>query len=134
MATFLGVPVRVRGEVFGNLYLTEKRNGTGFTTEDERTVMARSPLRPSPSRMPGCTSAPASASTGSRRSRTSPMRFWPIRTPDEVLALIANRARTLTGADVALVALPDEDSVLTVEIVDGRGEDAAPAAGGHWTW
>ena len=40
MASFLGVPVRVRGEVFGNLYLTEKRTGTGFTSEDERTVMA----------------------------------------------------------------------------------------------
>jgi GAF domain-containing protein len=40
MKTFLGVPVRVRGEVFGNLYLTEKRTGTGFTAEDERTVMA----------------------------------------------------------------------------------------------
>ena len=40
MDSFLGVPVRVRGEVFGNLYLTEKRTGTGFTSEDERTVMA----------------------------------------------------------------------------------------------
>ena len=40
MRSFLGVPVRVRGEVFGNLYLTEKRSGSGFTTEDERTVMA----------------------------------------------------------------------------------------------
>ena len=40
MTSFLGVPVRVRGEVFGNLYLTEKRTGTGFTSEDERTVMA----------------------------------------------------------------------------------------------
>jgi GAF domain-containing protein len=40
MTTFLGVPVRVRGEVFGNLYLTEKRNGQYFTAEDERTVMA----------------------------------------------------------------------------------------------
>ncbi|MCX6433206.1 MAG: GAF domain-containing protein [Actinobacteria bacterium] len=40
MGSFLGVPVRVRGEVFGNLYLTEKRTGTGFTSEDERTVMA----------------------------------------------------------------------------------------------
>ena len=29
--------------------------------------------------------------------------------PEEVLALVANRARTLTGADVALVALPDDD-------------------------
>ena len=40
MTSFLGVPVRVRGKVFGNLYLTEKRNGLGFTSDDERTVMA----------------------------------------------------------------------------------------------
>ena len=40
MTTFLGVPVRVRGEVFGNLYLTEKRDGQYFSAEDERTVMA----------------------------------------------------------------------------------------------
>ena len=40
MKSFLRVPVRVRGEVFGNLYLTEKRGGGGFTPEDKRTVMA----------------------------------------------------------------------------------------------
>lgn len=40
MRTFLGVPVRVRGEVFGNLYLTEKQDGEGFTAEDERLVEA----------------------------------------------------------------------------------------------
>ncbi|MFV6028044.1 GAF domain-containing protein [Streptomyces sp. NPDC056264] len=33
MHTFLGVPIRVHTEVFGNLYLTEKRDG-GFTEED----------------------------------------------------------------------------------------------------
>ncbi|MFD8208863.1 GAF domain-containing protein [Streptomyces sp. NPDC059695] len=38
MHTFLGVPVRVRDEVFGNLYLTEKRGGVGFDTEDEAVV------------------------------------------------------------------------------------------------
>lgn len=35
MRSFLGVPIRVRGEVFGNLYLTEKRGGKGFDAEDE---------------------------------------------------------------------------------------------------
>ncbi|WP_030715759.1 GAF domain-containing protein [Streptomyces sp. NRRL F-2580] len=35
MRSFLGVPIRVRGEVFGNLYLTEKRGGRGFDAEDE---------------------------------------------------------------------------------------------------
>ncbi len=35
MRTFLGVPVRVRNEVFGNLYLTEKRGGAAFDADDE---------------------------------------------------------------------------------------------------
>jgi signal transduction histidine kinase len=35
MTSFLGVPVRVRDEVYGNLYMTEKEGGRGFTDEDE---------------------------------------------------------------------------------------------------
>src|SRR4051794_35107957 len=35
MTSFLGVPVRVRGEVFGNLYLTEKRGAEEFTDRDQ---------------------------------------------------------------------------------------------------
>ena len=38
MHTLLGLPVRVRGEVFGNLYLTEKPGG--FTESDEQLVQA----------------------------------------------------------------------------------------------
>ena len=39
MQGFLGVPVRVRGEVFGNLYLT-RRDGKEFTEDDEELVLA----------------------------------------------------------------------------------------------
>uniref|UniRef100_UPI001C26A123 GAF domain-containing protein n=1 Tax=Streptomyces sp. AC495_CC817 TaxID=2823900 RepID=UPI001C26A123 len=35
MHSFLGVPIRVREQVFGNLYLTEKRGGARFDEEDE---------------------------------------------------------------------------------------------------
>lgn len=125
MRSFLGVPVRVRGEVFGNLYLTEKRNGAGFTSEDERTVMALA-------------AAAAVAIENSRLYEQSRQReHWQRALsdianavladtePDEVLAMVANRARTLTGADVALVALPDRDDRLTVEIVDGRADAAS---------
>lgn len=35
MHSFLGVPIRVRDEVFGNLYLTEKRDEREFDAEDE---------------------------------------------------------------------------------------------------
>ncbi|MFG3051038.1 GAF domain-containing protein [Kitasatospora sp. NPDC048239] len=40
MRTFLGEPIRVREEVFGNLYLTEKKGGGAFTPEDEQVVHA----------------------------------------------------------------------------------------------
>jgi signal transduction histidine kinase len=40
MTTFLGVPVRVRGEVYGNLYLTDKEGDAVFTDEDEALAVA----------------------------------------------------------------------------------------------
>jgi len=40
MRSFLGVPVRIRDQVFGNLYLTEKRGAAEFTEEDEETMVA----------------------------------------------------------------------------------------------
>lgn len=40
MHTFLGVPVRVRETVFGNLYLTDKTGRTAFTAQDEAAVVA----------------------------------------------------------------------------------------------
>jgi two-component system sensor histidine kinase DevS len=40
MKTFLGVPVRVRDAVFGNLYLTEKHGGQDFTPDDEDLAVA----------------------------------------------------------------------------------------------
>ena len=39
MHSFLGVPIRSSGEVYGNLYLTEKADGSGFTDEDEELVV-----------------------------------------------------------------------------------------------
>jgi signal transduction histidine kinase len=38
MRTFLGVPILLRGVVYGNLYLTEKAGGDDFTAEDEELV------------------------------------------------------------------------------------------------
>lgn len=126
MRSFLGVPVRVRGEVFGNLYLTEKRSARGFSAEDERTVMALA-------------AAAAVAIENARLYEQSQMRAeWQEaltdigtavladRDPDEILGLVCHRARSLTGADVGLVALPDAAGDLVVETVDGR--QAPPSA------
>lgn len=40
MRTFLGVPVRIRGQVYGNLYLTDKAAGQSFTEDDEGLIQA----------------------------------------------------------------------------------------------
>lgn len=40
MSTFLGVPIRIGGAVFGNLYLTDKRGGGEFTDSDEELAVA----------------------------------------------------------------------------------------------
>ena len=40
MRSFLGVPIRVRDEVFGNLYLTDKRGSETFSDLDEELVVA----------------------------------------------------------------------------------------------
>jgi len=40
MHTFLGTPIRIRDEVFGNLYLTEKQGDADFTTDDEAILVA----------------------------------------------------------------------------------------------
>ena len=42
MTTFLGVPVAVRGEAYGNLYLTDKEGGAEFTEADEQLVIVLS--------------------------------------------------------------------------------------------
>ncbi len=39
MRSFLGVPIRVRDEVFGNLYLTDKSTAEAFSAEDEELVV-----------------------------------------------------------------------------------------------
>jgi signal transduction histidine kinase len=40
MTSFLGVPIKVRGEVYGNLYLTDKTELAEFTSDDEALVEA----------------------------------------------------------------------------------------------
>src|ERR1700691_1637830 len=39
MRSFLGVPITIRGEAWGNLYLTEKQDGDEFTESDEQAAV-----------------------------------------------------------------------------------------------
>ena len=41
MHSFLGVPVRAMGRVFGNIYLAEKRSAMEFSREDEKSTALR---------------------------------------------------------------------------------------------
>jgi signal transduction histidine kinase len=122
MDSFLGVPVRVRGEVFGNLYLAQKRNGATFTAEDERTVMALA-------------AAAAVAIENARLYESSRKRqSWLEGVAEisnavlsgadveEVLPTVARRVRALLMADAAVVMQPDASGELRVDVVDVAGE------------
>lgn len=123
MHTFLGVPVSVRGEAFGNLYLTEKRGGGEFTETDEQAVMALA-------------SAAGLAVQNARLYEQAQQRQqWleaasAIQTrllggtpPLDVLPDLVATARQLADADLAFIALPVGDGSLRVGAVDGEGAD-----------
>ncbi len=118
MRSFLGVPVRVRGRVFGNLYLTDKRDGDHFTSADEHTVSALA-------------AAAAVAIENARLFEFTKLRgLWldgiaridnavlTGATTDDLLALIASTARSLTSAQVAAIAVPNPDGDFVVEYAD----------------
>jgi signal transduction histidine kinase len=130
MRTFLGVPIRARGEVFGRLYLTEKNSGPGFTEDDEVVVQALAGAA-------GIAVDNARLYEEARRRQRWLEATGEVTTellgasdPTEVLRLIANRARELTGADYTLIAVPDdlqmppsEIAELTVAVCTGLDPD-----------
>ncbi len=120
MRTFLGVPLRVRDEVFGNLYLTEKRGGAAFDDEDESVVQALAAAA-------GVAIENARLYQDARlrerwleASREISTTLLSGTDPEDVLALLAQRARELTGADIAAITMPTgEPGALLVEFADG---------------
>jgi len=108
MRTFLGVPVRIRDEVFGNLYLTEKANGQPFSEDDEVLVYALA-------------AAAGIAIDNARLYEASKMRqAWIEATrdigtellsgtdPARVFRLVADESRLLSGAEQTFVAVPED--------------------------
>jgi signal transduction histidine kinase len=128
MDSFLGVPVRVRDEVFGNLYLTNKRGGGEFTEDDEAVLLALGAAA-------GVAVENARLYEAARRSQRWIQASAEVTTallsgtkPDEVLARITSQARALSDADLAILALPDEEGRrLTVTYADG--DDALSVRG-----
>ncbi|USX56556.1 GAF domain-containing protein [Lentzea sp. HUAS12] len=109
MHSFLGVPVRVRDEVFGNLYMTEKIDAAEFTADDEAVLQALA-------------AAAGIAIENARLFERSRMRERWLEAIGEVnsellggasgeyaLRLITQRIVELAGADSALVVLGDGD-------------------------
>lgn len=141
MRTFLGVPVRARGRVYGRLYLTEKQGGQHFTEDDEVVLQALAGAA-------GIAIDNARLYLESRRRQRWLEASAEVTAGllsgidiDEALRLIANRALELTGADYTLIALhddmeadPSEVGELTVRVCAGLQPDtvtgrAIPVAG-----
>jgi signal transduction histidine kinase len=123
MHTFLAVPVTVRGEVFGNLYLTEKRDGGEFTNEDEHVVLALASAA-------GVAVQNARLYEDSRRreqwleaTSTITTRLLSGASSTDVFPTLVEHARLLADADVALLELPTADGDMTVVAVDGHHAD-----------
>ncbi|MBH5333947.1 GAF domain-containing sensor histidine kinase [Streptomyces pactum] len=125
MRTFLGVPIRVRDEVFGNLYLTDKLGGADFDAEDEAvisTLSVAAGVAIDNARLYEASQRQqrwlqASAETTSSLLSGSPRL--------EVLELIARRAREITGAALADVSVPVAGAGhLVVELATGEGGES----------
>ncbi|MCV7383746.1 GAF domain-containing sensor histidine kinase [Mycolicibacter longobardus] len=111
MRTFLGVPVGVRDEVVGNLYLTEKANGQPFSEDDEvlvQALAAAAGIAIANARLYAQAKARQSWIESTRDIATELLSGTD---PTTVFRLIAEEASKLTGAESALVAIPlDEDA------------------------
>jgi signal transduction histidine kinase len=123
MERFLGVPVRIRGTVFGNLYLTEKASGGDFTDQDEKLVLALA-------------SAAGFVIENARDyAQSERRRQWleataqindalqpPVRL-DDALRQIAIGARRVSGASAVAVVRRSAESVHEIAAWDGRRSD-----------
>ena len=112
MHSFLGVPVRARGEVFGRLYLTEKRSGGQFTADDETVVHALASaagVAVDNSRLFG---AVQRRQKWLEAIREVTAELLGGSDTSEALHTIARHALELSGADYTLIALQDKQTAL----------------------
>lgn len=120
MRSFLGVPIRVRGEIFGSLYLTDKTTDESFSDIDEELAI-------------GLAGAASAAIDNARLYARSEQRGAALAVMQDLatalvadsdatenLRLIARHARNLVQADLATIALPDSGGgALRIETADG---------------
>src|SRR5690625_429616 len=129
MHTFLGVPIRIRDQVFGNLYMTDKQDGSEFTGDDELLLRALATAAGTAIENAQLFSESRSRETwlnASGRITTTLLSGAP---PEEVLRLVAQRARSMAQADLAVIAMPGEvPETLTVRVWEGL-DHREPATG-----
>lgn len=126
MTSFLGVPVRIRDEVYGNLYLTDKRDGAAFDEEDETLVTALSAAA-------GVAIENARLFAEGHRqqqwltaSSEVTRRLLAGARVDEVLSFVTQQTLEMTAADLVVLALPDADREhLSISHAAGAGAQAA---------
>src|SRR6185503_363827 len=118
MQTFLGVPILVRGIVYGDLYLADKRGGA-FTESDEEIVAllaAQAGLTIEKVQIyEGATSWIRQLEALDELTRS----VLEERDLAQLLELVARRLRELVGARVVLISLPASSGALRVIVADG---------------
>jgi signal transduction histidine kinase len=129
MTSFLGVPILLRGVAFGNLYLTEKEGGADFDEQDEELVVLLA------SQAAVAVENARLYESATRWSRQLESLHEIIRSLVEetdlerLLTLVCTRLRELTGARLALVALPEPGGELRIAAVDGEPATGATVVG-----
>lgn len=122
MTTFLGVPIRSRDVVFGNLYLTDRADGGPFTAEDEELVLALAATA-------GIAIENARLYEESRRRqewlRASGEITRQLLDPEadyaETLHEIATSVKRLASADVVTLVTPTRDHPVQLEVIIATG-------------
>jgi signal transduction histidine kinase len=122
MTTFLGVPIRSRDAVFGNLYLTDRVDGGPFTAEDEELVLALAATA-------GIAIENARLYEESRRRQEwlrasgeiSRQLLDPEAEQAETLHHIATSVKRLASADVVTLVRPARDDANHLEVVVATG-------------
>jgi signal transduction histidine kinase len=119
MSSFLGVPVLVRGQVWGNLYLTEKEGGAQFDAVDEESVMilaAWTAIAIENARLYEAVAARRDELEQSARrleaSRTIAVALGAEMELENVLELIAKRGRALVEARSLVILLREGDDLV----------------------
>jgi signal transduction histidine kinase len=139
MESFLGVPVVIRGQVWGNLYLTEKQNAAEFTDDDQEAVVILADLAATAidnARIYGRSEqrrlALEQAVDGLEAARDIADAIGGAADLQQILELVVNRGRGLIGAQTVLVLLREGDQLVVAasagHVRDARGR-RVPIAG-----